>query len=39
MKSIYYWVSASDEVVICLATQINLTFKHLKYQKKKIYDL
>jgi len=29
MKSIYYWVSASDEIVICLATQNNLPFQHL----------
>lgn len=29
MKSIYYWVSAGDEIVICLATQNNLPFQYL----------
>lgn len=29
MKSIYYWVSASDKIVTCLATQNNLPFQHL----------
>lgn len=34
-KSIYYWVSASDEIVICLATQNNLSFQHFCSIKKR----